>query len=116
MRAWLVPTILFAALGGAFVPLAACSSDDAADGGVSGAGGAGASSGSGGNTGAGGDASIAAAPHGDVQVGGGDAQGAISGIEEDVRKDRNGVLPFDDPLDQVELLDEVGLADDGLHS
>src|SRR5207253_1242042 len=63
-----------------------------------------------------GNARIATATNGDVEVRRGDAQCPVAGVQKHVGEDRNRVLALDDPLDEIQLLDEIGLADDGLHS
>jgi len=52
----------------------------------------------------------------DIQVRGGDLYPTLSRFDQDVRQDRNGVLPLDEALHEVKLLNQVIPSDDDLHA
>jgi hypothetical protein len=52
----------------------------------------------------------------EVEVGGGQADGAGVGLDQDVGQDRNGVAAFHDALHVVERLQERRALDDHTHS
>jgi hypothetical protein len=51
----------------------------------------------------------------DVEIGGGEAQLALSGLDEHIRQNGNGVTAFDDRLHMVERLEQRAPFDRDLH-
>src|SRR5581483_5113954 len=62
-----------------------------------------------------GDRRFALRPHADVEIRGEQRRLVVAGVDQDVREDRNRVLPFDDALEQGELFQKIVLADDEFH-